>query len=277
MLNKEKRFQLKPIHLFLIAANSLLFSGFLFNLNQSILQFLFLFLSCSSGVYIIYKLIYLFDFSSGFIENKRNLMKTKRNWLFVISFAFLVIPLSIYTLSFFQIGLFISISFLGVLYSFPIRTNKKILKVKNVFILKNILIGACWGCLVLIGANDYESKEVLELALFCSLQVFIGSVIRDVPDLLLDSKKGAYTLPVVLGVSKTIGFIHIVNLISVFLLIYLNPSFSVIIFVVSIFRLFTLIQIKRNEHLKMWTQTANLSTCFLIFLLQLIQYYYGNY
>jgi 4-hydroxybenzoate polyprenyltransferase len=276
MLNKGPHFQLKPIHLFLIAANSLLFAGFLFNLNQSFLQVLFLFLCCSSGVYIIYKLIYLFDFSSGFIENKQNLMKTKRNWLFIISFTFLVIPLSIYILSSFQVGLFISISFFGVLYSFPIRTNKKIVKVKNIFILKNILIGACWGCLVLIGANDFESKRLIQLALFCSLQVFIGSVIRDIPDLLLDSKKGAYTLPLVLGVSKTIGVIQIVNLISIFLLFYLDASFLMTVLIVSIFRLFTLTQVNKNEHLKMWTQTANLMTCFLIFLLQLIQHFYGN-
>src|SRR5690606_13901529 len=100
--------------------------------------------------------------------------------------------------------LFLGVGFMAVVYSQPFRLKNRMFVLKNVFLLKNLLIGFSWGLLVFIGAGEISSNATVYLFFFAVIQVFIGSAVRDVSDISSDSANGVKSLPVVFGVNNAI-------------------------------------------------------------------------
>jgi len=80
-----------------------------------------------------------------------------------------------------------------------------VLRLKRVFVLKNILIAAACGASVLIVPAYYENWTVIcgMIFLFFFLMVFINTIIFDIKDIRGDSVCGIQTLPVLLGIRAT--------------------------------------------------------------------------
>ena len=126
-----------------------------------------------------------------------------RIFLLVISLVFYVILLMIVlqkNLLSFVIGLLPLI--IGFMYS--------VLRLKRIFILKNILIAAAWGSSVLIVPAYYENWSWVcgLLFLFFFLLLFLNTIISDIKDIKGDSIFGIRTLPGRLGIPATKYFCY---------------------------------------------------------------------
>lgn len=261
----------KPLYYFYLAAISLLASGLLMQQEQDWKEWIFLIWSTFTGIFITYRLNDFIDGSQNFEFNFKKFFKNKLHICVVVQLLFILTPLSLYFLSYFRFILLAVLGTLGTLYSVKFQIGEKIFRIKHIFILKNFLIGICWGGLVLLGADFIDSTNILSLLLFASVQVFIGSTIRDITDLEADTTEYVNSLPVVLGVKKTLIILHILNLISLIFPFFLLFDYNNMIPVVLTFfwRLLVLIKVSTSTS-KNWAQKYNLLTCFTIFIGQLI-------
>ena len=107
--------------------------------------------------------------------------------------------------------------------------------------------------------------------------MFIGGVVRDIPDQKSDDQEGVKSLPVVLGVDRTIVILHSINLISgsVFIFFYNNIEGYLFFGLTSLWRMINLIFIQKDPQNALWTQKLNLFTCVLLFLILLFLRVYG--
>lgn len=198
----------------------------------------------------------------------------------------LMVSLLLLGLSFFVLApaqLFACLALLGVglLYSHPFNWSikQKTWRLKDIYLLKNILIGLGWGLLTIIGSGNFSKREMIYFFLFVSLQVLMGSVMRDIDDIAEDQKNGVRSLPVVHGLSKTVSILQWMNWIGGGAIIAMagitlrHPAFFFLLIAVLVWRAFLLFQVKNSAASKTWLlQSGNIGTCIGIFLLKLIAY-----
>lgn len=245
---------------------SLLICGLLLSPNTNLLTAIILVWCCFCGVFAIYRLNDFIDSDENLKNNLIHFFKNTLNLIFTLQFFLITLPLCYYFLPFFTFVVLAASGLLGALYSIKFHFGKTVFRIKNTFILKNSSIGTSWGALILIGAGNFTDPIVQSLIIFTVIQVFIGSVIRDIPDVEKDVLNMVRSIPIVLGISKTIYLMIVLNLISI-LAIFLAPESKnlwITFLLVSIWRLFTLIKIKHDYLTKFWSQTANLLTCTLL-------------
>lgn len=263
--------------MFLVGILSLLFGGVLVGENFDFNQLIVLFISGLCGVMLIYNVNNQKQ-NENWFQILKGFLKNKTNALFVL-ILIVIIPFALKYLSGLSFGLLSAGGIIGVMYSLNYKIGKLKFKLKNILFLKNILIGLGWGGLVAIGAGSLVSNQVMFLTGFMMLQVFLGSIIRDFEDIENDKINGIRSLPVEFGVSNSIWIMHFINLLSlsILLLNFISFETQLVIIVLVIWRLvnLSLIKVKGvNNHL---IQTFNLTTCYLFFIIILIQYYYGLY
>ena len=268
----ETAIKYKPLLLFIIAACSLLCCGFLFNKQNSLIQLILLLWCTVSGIYIVYRFNDFIDQSKNFKFNVQRYFSSIENLTITLQLLLLAAPISIYYLSSFQILVLSIACATGLIYSINFSHNNKNYRVKNIFLLKNIFIGFSWGALTLIGANNFEIKTIAVLFLFASLQVVIGSIIRDIPDVLKDYEDNVKTLPIVAGIKSTLIILSAFNL-ALLSILTLETEYIIkeIVLFTIIWRSFLLIMLFKNYESKLWTQTINVSTCLVIFIIALIK------
>ena len=269
----------KSLGLFYVAANSLLLAGQLLNATWSWEQFLLLQWCGFTGVFMIYRFNDIIDHSENFRFNLRRVLSSRIHVLCLIQFFFFTIPAILFLLSDLRMVLLFSTCFLGLLYSVNVRIRSKNYRIKHLFLVKNALIGTLWGGMILIGANALAGELVVALFVFTSIQVMTGSIIRDLPDTETDRKDGVRTLPVVLGIPRSIVAIHCFNLASLAAGWFLFPdsNFLLLMVVIVSWRAFTVLKVARNPKEPLYSNTFNLLTCFLIFMILFIQHYNGLY
>ncbi|PZE16149.1 hypothetical protein DNU06_14385 [Putridiphycobacter roseus] len=264
--------RVRRLSMFLIGVLSLLFGGIILGENFDLNQCIILSIAAVCGVMLLYDVKNKLP-NENWFKILIWFLKIKSNALFVW-ILLVLFPFAFKYLSILSFVLLTVIMVLGVLYSLPHRIGKITFKLKNILFLKNILIGLAWGGLVIVGAGSIHS-QVLYLAGFMMLQVFLGSIIRDLADVKSDNSNGVNSLPVAFGISNTIWIMHFINLLSLLFLFRQNDFQSnAVIFVLVTWRLLNLIFIKVfgvNKHL---IQTFNLSTCYLFFIILFIQHYY---
>jgi 4-hydroxybenzoate polyprenyltransferase len=267
----------KPLFLFVIASNSLLLTGSLVNGVFEWPQIILMQWCGFCGVFIIYRFNDLIDQSHDLRFNSRNLLHHKWHLLFLVQFVLFTIPAVFYFLSPFRIFLLSAICLLGIFYSINFKLDNKNYRVKNYFGVKNIFIGVLKGSLIFAGAGGFTNRLAVALFVFAGLQVLIGSSIRDIPDIEKDKKEGVKSFAVTLGVEKTIGLLHFLNLIS-FIAGYLivQDNFFILLMSLTIsWRFILLVKIRTHAHSRLWTQTFNLLTTVLIFAITLFSFIYS--
>lgn len=175
-------------------------------------------------------------------------------------------------LTFFQWSVIGLIAFLSVLYQVQIPFVKLQFQLKKHLLVKNILIGLSWAALIPLGAGHFSTTEIQFLFWFMAIQVGYGSVIRDITDIAHDQKHQLQTLPIILGVSKTIWLLQLVNWSSFLLASYfanethLRWIYAVALLVI-VYKSLLLYKVKQDPTAKRWTQYLNISTCMLLLVL----------
>lgn len=271
----------RHLALFLLASTSLLISGYIANNERSWLELMVLLWCNFCGVVLIYTI-------SGYVDQSNSKFNLRRffshEWhiIFVVQLFLFTFPIAFLTISLFRFVAFALVASLGIIYSAGFRKNDFHFRVKNIFLFKNLSIGIAWGILVLIGAGNLKNPDVLALFVFASLQVFIGSMIRDVPDLEKDKNDGTRTFPVLFGLNATFVFMHLLNFCSVLAAYCCSWSQGILFIMIAgvLWRFVNLWKLKENAGSKVWGQTVNLATCSLILVLVVIQFlshYFGNH
>jgi 4-hydroxybenzoate polyprenyltransferase len=94
-------------------------------------------------------------------------------------------------------------------------------RVKKFFLIKSLIIGILWASSVILVAASLNTfnTTVFSFFLFVFLRDFINSIFFDIRDVSGDKVKGIKTLPVEIGVKKTLFLLKILNIFSGFLLI----------------------------------------------------------
>lgn len=260
------RTNFKKLNLFGLASGSLLLSGFLLR-PEADWKILVILIWCNlSGVFLIYRLNDCIDQDADLKFNLSYFFSYRLHQLVVGQFILLAIPAAFFYLDFFTLQILSVSALAGTIYSLSFKLNGKLFRIKNVFLLKNSLIGTVWGALILIGAGNLNPPLILSLFVFTSLQVVIGSLIRDVPDLEKDKNSGVKSLPVVLGLKPTFWFMQTANVLSVFsgFLCDWHPLMFTLIPTIVLWRLTNIIFLQKNTKSVLWGQQVNLLTCVLI-------------
>ena len=268
MSTLQSKITFKNLLWFYIAANSLLLSGATISYNSSFWILCVLIWCNISGLFLIYRFNDCIDTKNKLRLNIYRFFSFPSHIIIFIQLVFCAIPIAFVFLEKDVLWILAISSILGFLYSFNFKINHYSFRLKNVFFVKNLLIGLVWGSLVLIGSKDMSQTHVVLLFIYCSLQVFIGGVIRDIPDFEIDRINKVKSFPVVIGLSYTIKLLHIINLMSVIVCYFMASNF--IFFMVfstpSIWRFFNLILLNKSPDNLRWSQWMNLFTCVLIFL-----------
>jgi 4-hydroxybenzoate polyprenyltransferase len=268
----------KPLFLFVIASNSLLFTGSLINDVFDWPQILVMQWCGLCGVFIIYRFNDLIDQTHDLRFNFKSLLHNKLHLIFLLQFILLTIPAVFYFLSPFRILLLGAICVLGIFYSINFRFGEKSFRIKHFFGVKNSFIGILKGSLILAGAGGFTNRLTIAFFVFACLQVLIGSSIRDIPDVERDKKEGVNSFPVVLGVEKTLWLLHGINFLSFVAgyLIVRDNGFLLVMGVTIAWRFISLVKIHTLSESRLWTQTFNLLTTVLIFVISLAEFLYTH-
>ncbi|MFM7006444.1 MAG: UbiA family prenyltransferase [Flavobacteriales bacterium] len=245
--------------LFLIATVSLVGSGQLFAQTYSFSNIITAQFVALCGTWLLYG----FDWRKPF----------QKGWQGVFLILGVLLNLmSIWFLSTFQHAIIGLIALLSMLYQIELPFLKLRFQLKKFLLVKNVLIGLSWAALIPLGSGQFEALEIQFLFWFMAVQVGYGSIIRDITDLDHDRKQQLQTLPLMLGVSKTIWILQFINLSSFLLAYYFAKQTQlqwiyVLAFVVLAYKSFLLYKVKQDQHAKRWTQYLNISTCLLNFVL----------
>jgi 4-hydroxybenzoate polyprenyltransferase len=261
--------QFKSLSPFYLAALSLLSTGFVLNPQKEISELVFLAWICISGIYLVYRFNDFIDQTAGFEFDYRNFFSNKFRFFFSFQLL-LLIPISLMQLSLFRFVILGLAALAGFLYSYNVEFKQIHFRLKHIFLLKNILIGFGWGGLLLVGANQLNSVSFLYF-LFSSLQVFIGSTIRDISDIDKDRNDGVHSMPVVLGATETLRILQVINgfiFLCLFILWFADLGIRLLILplaLTSLWRSLVISQISNSIDLR-WQQKWNLWTCNILFL-----------
>jgi 4-hydroxybenzoate polyprenyltransferase len=260
---------LKRLFLFAIPAYALLLSGVLMRQKQiDTIEILLLTWATFSGILIVYRYN---DFACGLSSSWKPVLSFFSRWsntILVAQFFLIGIPLSWFYLNEFQFFVLAMAGILGIAYAVKFQWGALSWFPKRKFPIKNILIGCVWAALFLVGFGQMPDSSVWSMYGFISVQVFVGSIIRDVPDTEVDLTRKTLSLPILVGAKTSLLFLHLFNLAALlfcFLLPLADQNLFYFVFMPVVFwRAVVLIFIQLNPNFLFWTQWANLYTCLLI-------------
>lgn len=159
----------------------------------------------------------------------------------------------------------------GALYSlgFRAKSDNKLFRLKSLFIGKNLSIGVGRALLVLVGAGQVRG-ELLLVAAFVAIQVFVGSALRDFPDVAEDQLTGVRTFPLVFGRIGARRLLCAINAASaiplaVLAVVYHAPLLALLLTAPVAWRGVTLLVVHQPDLSRMALQVANCMTYVLVF------------
>ncbi len=257
---------IKRIFLFAIPALALLLSGLLMRQETvSLVEWFLLIWATISGILIVYRYN---DFACGFSSSWQPVLSFFSHWsniILVAQFFLIGIPLSWFYLNEFQFVVLALAGILGIAYAVKFQWGALSWFPKRKFPIKNILIGCVWAALFLVGYGQIPDSSVWGIYGFIAAQVFIGSIIRDVPDAEVDLMRKTSSLPIMIGADKTILLLQVFNWAALGFAFFDFHWFYVVFLPTVLWRSLILILIQRNPNNIFWTQWANLYTCLIIF------------
>lgn len=262
---------------FLMASSALVTAGYLISSTLSQSAFLLVFWINIVGVFLIYRMNDVFVQHLNFKSNLRAFFAKPLNLLVVLQFVVIVVPIAFLIL---PTAVFYTMAFmalLGALYCTNLKCFGKQFRLKDFFLVKNVMIGGVWGALVLIGGAVTNDPLLMRFFFIAAAQVTIGGIIRDIPDVEHDRKIGVKTLPVVLGFSATMRFLHFFNAALLFLAINypIEPGLLIFSLVVVGWRSLNLYFLGRHRNVAFFSQWMNLFTCVVFLIAILILTHYG--
>ena len=268
----QRKVSFKNLIWFYIASISLLLSGALISSNFSFKILTFLIWCNVSGLFLIYRFNDCIDRKRSLKENINYFLSFLSHKVILIQIPLLVIPLSFLFLGKEVLSVLVISSAFGFLYAANFKINNVTFQLKNIFLVKNLLIGLAWGSLVLIGSKEELFTDLIGLFIYCSLQVFIGGIIRDIPDLESDKLNKINSLPVVLGIQNTLFIMHIINVLCIGFCFFITRNYfsMTLFFIPLVWRFVNLIFVQKSSKKSSWTQWMNLFTCVIILISTLL-------
>ncbi|MFY0688763.1 MAG: UbiA family prenyltransferase [Cyclobacteriaceae bacterium] len=262
-----------PSILFYLAASALILSGAVFNQSYSSEIWIALSVICTIGTYIIYNLNSIMK-QTG-VLNYQSAQQGIDKYFTGLG-VLICISIAIKYLNNFQWVCLFVIAIMGIAYSYKWNPqSKNPFMLKKVFFIKNLIIGIGWGLLVLVGYGNLEMEIVNWVTVFASLQVIVGSIMRDVKDKERDILLGYKTLPVVLGIPQTIWICHLINLTSITPFLLLSPAtLSLYLGVIILWRSAILEGVRIKGSNNLFTQKLNLISCVLILIMISLHEFY---
>lgn len=253
---------------FAIASLCLLLSGAIVNERQSILDTSVVVVTAISGLFLVYRFNHFINCLSGNESSISTYVLQPIN-LTLLLIVTACLPYLLFRGEFTSLLVFGVSALLGFLYAIPIGS----FRLKSHFITKNTLIGFVWGMLVLIGAGQNYAPLAIYLFWLVVIQVFIGGVIRDVPDLTSDKENDVKTIPVLFGAKVTIVLMLLLNVSSLSLLFLLDSWYwSALVISVVLWRFANLVILHKHPDNRLVSQQFNLGTCVLILAVTLYFY-----
>jgi len=262
---------------FFIASTALVITGYCISDVLSFGSFLLVLLINWIGVYLIYRINDCFAQYGNLISNTIDFLLKPVHLILTLLLIVVVVPLSILILPKPVLYILNVMALMGILYCTNIRLFGKQFRFKDIFLIKNIMIGSAWGGLVLIGGAVSNNSMLLNFFLIASIQVTIGGIIRDLPDIEFDRARGVKTLPVVLGPKITMRLLHVLNASILVLPLFFASDAGLWLFslIVAGWRLINLWLLERNHNVVFFSQWMNLFTCVIFLLTTLTLSYYG--
>jgi 4-hydroxybenzoate polyprenyltransferase len=259
--------------LFIVAAISLFLTGGLFAPRHSNFNFNILLYTTAVGTWFLYGMNYRVFHRNNIKASVLSLFHFNFQNFMIFHFVLIVLPLLIYSLSSFQILLLFGLVLLSWLYAFAFDFNGKRYKLKERLLIKNILIGLTWGSLTLLPCTTWHSAQ-WPLFAFISLQVFIGSALRDFDDIEHDRQFNIQTLPSRIGIPNSAMVLHICNIAGLIAVVSLCTEMHLkeIAGITALWRAVNILYASKENTQPFWTQTWNIATCIVIYISSLIIY-----
>ncbi len=169
-----------------------------------------------------YQLNRLSDFEEdqlNYPEDAKSAMENQRTILFISIGSFLgaFLPGLLYSSSA-GIIMISSLLLLGYLYSFPTIGSNPKLRIKDVFIGKNLAPAVGWAVTVVLYPVVNAGRNLDFEVLSCFAAILVGSflleIICDVRDFKGDKQENIKSIPVQLGLSRTKLIINVLNTVS---------------------------------------------------------------
>ncbi|MCK4729921.1 MAG: UbiA family prenyltransferase [Candidatus Aenigmarchaeota archaeon] len=249
------------------------FTLYLFDLP---LNFLIIFIVFTEAL-LIFNLNRLTDKAEDEINTpqRASFVAKQSSYFFIFSLFLCIFLLLIVLFINFNVFLFVLVTvIIGICYS--------VLRIKKIFLLKNVLVAIVWGVTPLIVGLYYNiiNYSLLSLIVFFSLQFFINNVMFDIKDMKGDKIHKIKTLPNTIGIKNTKIICYCINIFLVFFLlsnIYYGflPIKSIILFffICYVFMyLFLENKIKKDLYYGLLIDGEFIFLTILIFLVELIWY-----
>jgi 4-hydroxybenzoate polyprenyltransferase len=104
------------------------------------------------------------------------------------------------------------------------RLHPKIPRLKDIPLMKNLVVAASWGLVTVLMAAGNEQIGILAPIYFMMSQDFINTVLYDIRDSDGDRINGVRTLPVMIGEKKSIILLFIINTTLFPVVMVLSPA-----------------------------------------------------
>lgn len=260
----------KPLKPFYIGASSFILTGTFLAVPLDWVRMALLATCAVIGIFFVYRFNDHVDQSATFSMNLIRFFQYRLNATMIVLYLLLVLPLSIVYLNPFSFVMLAIGGFLGILYSMTFKWRGRMFRVKHAFVLKNLSIGFSWGLLVPIGAGTFDNWFVQAVFVIAAVQAFVGSAVRDIPDLEKDRNDRVYSMPVMLGINRTLLILHLINFGSLALFFLYPENFNELFLPLTgtvLWRMLGLIKVQVDTSQVRWTHKLNLYTKVVTFLL----------
>jgi hypothetical protein len=140
---------------------------------------------------------------------------------------------------------------------------------KRVFFLKNLIIGAWWSLLLIIGSGSFTVPGLPVCGIFAFVQITIGASIGNLPLVAREREEGIDSLAARIGVGGLLKLLRYANFGTFALLMiaaWQDPSVATTYYclcAVVVWRAFMLINVGRIDIRSEMLRLFNLATCFL--------------
>ncbi len=169
----------------------------------------------------------------------------------------------------------------GFIYTYKFNNKFFRIRLKSTLFLKNIMIGCGWGLLIFLGYNERPNEVIITGGMFLTIQVVIGSILRDFDDTAEDHLNEVKTLPLVMGWDFSFLSLHLLNFLSLAVLgagIFWQSArhelwafwLFAVLYRLGLIEWIRQCQIKQKQK-SFYLQQMNLFTCGLIFILRMLQ------
>jgi 4-hydroxybenzoate polyprenyltransferase len=209
-------------------------------------------------VYLIFYSIYLYDHFEG-VDNDISTnyerviyLKSRKKVSSVIIISILIIAVMLYYFSDFYNMIFaFTILVFGLLYgSYFKQITRKVLAFKNFF------VSLVWSLLIVFLVFYYSYTFTFAsffIIIFIFLRMLGIQIFLDIRDIDGDRKKGLLTVPVVLGRSKAISILKIINISTVLLIAftlfyYTVPGFLVMLLAVVFYGFYYIRKVEETKN-----------------------------